>query len=60
LYLAERLDGGIVDTEVLETGLNRIVRIATDDDPRAYVVRRPIKGRGDTGFDDTAAEHAVM
>jgi hypothetical protein len=33
LYLAERLDGGIVDMEVLEAGLNRIVRVATDDDP---------------------------
>lgn len=59
-YLAERFDERIVDTEVIEVGLNRVIRVATPDDPQAYVVRQPNKARDEEGFIDIATEHAVM
>lgn len=59
-YLAEHLDQRVVDTAVLEVGLNRVIRVATADDPQAYVVRQPNGDRSDEGFIDVATEHAVM
>jgi aminoglycoside phosphotransferase (APT) family kinase protein len=59
-YLSERLDEQVVDTAVLEVGLNRVIRVATDGDHRAYVVRQPNQGRSDEGFVDIETEHAVM
>lgn len=59
-YLDAHLDEGVVETAVLEVGLNRMIRVATTDDPRAYVVRQPYKGRDDAGFVDLATEHAVL
>lgn len=59
-FLTEQLDEPVVDTTVLDVGLNRMIRIATADDPQAYVVRQPIKDRGEPGFTDIRTEHAVM
>lgn len=59
-YLTEQLDEQIVDTTVLETGLNRIIRVATPDDPQAYVLRQPNEGRDGAGFIDINTEHAVL
>ena len=60
LFLTEHLDERVVDTTILEVGLNRIIRIVTADDPQAYVVRQPIKDRDDHGFTDITTEHVVM
>lgn len=59
-HLAESLDERVVETEVLEEGLNRVIRVGTADDPQAYVVRQPNKDRNDHGFTDIATEHAVL
>lgn len=59
-YLAAHLDERVVDTAVLEVGLNRLIRVATATDPRAYVVRHPTTDRDDEGFIDVATEHAVL
>lgn len=58
-YLTAHLGEPVVDTTVLEVGLNRVIRVATADDPQAYVVRQPNKDRDDVGFIDIATEHAV-
>ena len=59
-YLAETLGERVVDTAVMEAGLNRVIRVATAEDPRAYVIRQPNSDRTDHGFVDIATEHAVM
>ncbi|KTG08896.1 hypothetical protein AUR64_13880 [Haloprofundus marisrubri] len=59
-YLESSLGCHVVETAVLEDGLNRVIRIGTSDTPRAYVVRQPNKSRNDEGFVDIATEHAVM
>jgi aminoglycoside phosphotransferase (APT) family kinase protein len=41
-------------------GLNRVIRVATVDDPQAYVVRQSNKGRDDEGFVNIATEHTVL
>lgn len=58
-YLSEHLDAPVIDTAVLEVGLNRVFRVATADDPQAYVVRQPTGGRDNEGFIDIATEHAL-
>lgn len=60
LHLTEQLDERVVDTTVLADGLNRVIRVATVEDPGAYVVRLPNKDRNDEGFIDIATEHVVM
>lgn len=59
-YLAETLGECVVDAAVIETGLNRVIRVATPDDPQAYVVRQPNSDRTDHGFVDVATEHTVL
>jgi len=59
-FLTEHLGERVVDTELIEVGLNRVIRIATADDPRAYVVRQPYTDRDDRGFTDITTEHAVV
>lgn len=59
-YLTEQLDEQIVDTALLEAGLNRIFRVATADNPRAYILRQPDEGRDGAGFVDVHTEHAVL
>ena len=59
-YLAETLGECVVDAAVIETGLNRVIRVATPDDPQAYVVRQPNSDRTDHGFVDIATEHTVL
>ncbi len=59
-YLSNRLDEHVVDTVLLEEGLNRVFRVATADNPRAYVVRQPHKSREEPGFIDIEAEHETL
>lgn len=59
-YLADRLGERVVDTAVLEVGLNRLIRVKTADDRRAYVVRQPNEGRAGAGFVDVQTEHEVV
>lgn len=59
-YLVDHLNERVVDTAVLEVGLNRLIQVATADDAQAYVVRQPNKDRDDEGIIDIATEHAVM
>lgn len=40
-YLSEELDAVVVGTEVLQIGLNLSVAVSTEEDGRAFVVRRP-------------------
>lgn len=59
-YLTEHLDEPITDTEELAVGLNRVIRVASADDPQAYVVRVPEKGRDEEGFVDATTEHLIL
>ncbi len=59
-YLTDRLGEQVVDTAVLAEGLNRVIRIETADDPRAYVLRQPKESRDGAGFVDLRTEHAVL
>lgn len=59
-YLTKYLEDDVVETALVEVGLNRIIRVSTPDDRDAYVVRQPNKDRNDAGFVDIATEHAAM
>lgn len=59
-YLTDRLGEQVVDTAVLAEGLNRVIRIETADDPRAYVLRQPTESRDGAGFVDLRTEHAIL
>lgn len=59
-HLVEKLDEESVAATVLEDGLNRVIQVATTDDPQAYVVRQPIQNRDDAGFVDITIEHELL
>ena len=59
-YLTAELGVDVVGTEVLSDGLNLAVAVATADDPRAYVVRRPNKLRESGLFVPIDEEYAVL
>lgn len=59
-YLAESIDEQVTDTAVLADGLNKVIRVATSEDPAAYVVRVTVKGRDDEGFVEISTEHAIL
>ena len=59
-YLSAELGATVVGTEVLSDGLNLVVAVATADDPRAYVVRRPNKLRESKLFVPIDREYAVL
>lgn len=59
-YLSTHLDVHVVETEILNVGLNRIIRIGTPENPNEYVVRQPTSARTDSGFIDAATEFKVM
>ncbi|MFC5972374.1 phosphotransferase family protein [Halomarina salina] len=59
-YLATELGVDVAGTETLSDGLNLVVAVATADDPRAYVVRRPNKLRESGLFVAIEQEYAVL
>ena len=59
-YLSAELDVGVVETTVLHDGLNLSVAISTEDEERAYVLRRPNKLRHTDLFNDLEQEYRVL
>ena len=59
-YLSAELDVEVVETAVLNDGLNLSLALSTADDGRAYVLRRPNKLRDRETFLDLHQEYAVL
>lgn len=59
-YLSEELDVVVVDTEMVHDGLNLSIAISTEEDGKAYVLRRPNKLRHTESFNDLKQEFGVM
>lgn len=59
-YLRRAVDETVVGVESLAVGLNRHYLVATESDPRAYVVRMPQKLRDSYYMNGVADEYAVL
>ncbi|WP_137283289.1 phosphotransferase family protein [Halorussus salinisoli] len=59
-YLSEELGVVVTGTEVVHDGLNLSIAISTEEDGRAYVLRRPNKLRHTESFNELKQEYRVM